>query len=415
MCTLSCTRKNKPEQSQYYPRIVCVTLKYYQLSGYFKMKHENTYSVGKGKFGHVSKDIWKNMPDKIRLHSPHPDTMPVAIKRPYKDSSSIKTLTREVAIHRKLSHPNIVAFLGVLETSLTGETGLVMELIPHGDLVDMLNTIKGSVPDAVQFSIARDIARGLAYLHDLNILHRDIKCENILLEKRGEFTIAKICDFGLATTMDKGPFHNLHGTPLYIAPELFCLTGPYPFSTKSDIYAFAILLWILTSKRLPFQEATSPNHLRQMVRSGKREKIPLSAHVDFRAIITDCWEQNPDHRPLISSIIERLTDLLESVDISLTEAQYPDSTTCSQEPAILIDKKLSCVKIRPDASCEKADEQHYLNDQQPLETVNRHEPQEPLTMVRKNDGLIRYGLFAGVAIGVTAIASIAYAYSSGNS
>ena len=322
------------------------------------MKQENNVQMSKGKFGYIFKDIWGNMPNTIKILYQHPDTMPVAIKRPSEHPESEQFLEHEIAIHRRLSHPNIVVFLGELDESSSSEKGLVMELVLGGDLVDMINNHKGPVSYSLQLTIACDIARGLNYLHEINILHRDIKPDNILIEKQGEATIAKICDFGFAvSTKDNAEFDHLQGTPEYLAPELLQSASSYPYTIKSDIYAFALIMWVLTSKQNPHQQAKSNSHLVQLVKAGQRDDIPNNTSSDYANLITDCWKQNPDHRPQTLEIINRLTEMPGAVK-TVTET--------------------------------------------------------PLSIVRKNSGLTTCGLFAGITIAFVAASTLANSYSSKN-
>jgi serine/threonine protein kinase len=315
------------------------------------MKQGKNHPIGNGSFATVFKDIWGNMPDKIKTLSQHPDTMPVAIKKPSKHPMSKQMLIHEIAIHRRLSHSNIVAFLGVLDEPQSGNSGLVMELILDGDLFDMLAAHKGPVSSSLQLVIALGIARGLHYLHDLKILHRDLKCENILIEKHGETTIAKICDFGMAESVENyDGFNELCGSLEYMAPELLNEAPPYPYSTKSDIYAFSLIMWMLTSQ-------CNPN----VVTSGHRETFSKDVRTDFKNLIIDCWKQNPEHRPVTFEISNRLTEM---------QTLSPDSAKTVTET--------------------------------------------PLSTVRKKSGLTTFGIFAGVTIAFIAASNIANSYSSQN-
>lgn len=281
------------------------------------MEQANPSLVGTGGFSHVFKAIWKDMPDALSTQSPHPETMPVAIKISSKAPESEQMLLREIAIHRRLSHPNIVAFLGVIDETPSDKKGLVMELMLHGDLLDMLSAHKGLVSSFLRCSIARDVARGLHYLHDLGLLHRDLKCENILIEKQGETIIAKICDFGFTVSIDDhDEFNHLRGTPIYLAPELLQSKPPLAYSTKSDIYAFSLILWMLTSQRTPHQQFSSRKDLFQFVKAGQRERIPKGTSIAYAQLITDSWQQNPDHRPLTLDIIHRLSEMLTRIALS---------------------------------------------------------------------------------------------------
>ena len=307
------------------------------------MQESTELSIGNGAFGYVFKDTWGNMPDAIKSLSHYPETMPIAIKRPSEKADSLEALMREIAIHRTLNHPNIVAYLGELEATITGNIGLIMELVSGGDLLEIRNKRRGPFSGVLQLSIARDIALGLHYLHELKIIHRDLKCENVLIEYRGQSVIAKICDFGLAISMEAQPFTARVGSPHYMAPELTSMQSPYPFSVKSDIYAYSIILWLLTSKRYPYEKSRSLsiNEIFNLVSRGKRDTIPAHTHIDYGKLITDCWEQNPELRPLSAEIITRLNDTLTLISNIHQLIKNPTDITETKKVELLDKIKLN--------------------------------------------------------------------------
>ncbi len=250
----------------------------------------------------------------------------VAIKKPTNHSNVISVFKNEIAIHRQLSHPNIVAYLG--ELSEPESCGFVLELIPGGSLYERL--VSGPIPPDLQYSFCLDIARGLGYLHDMRMIHRDLKPENILLEWRDQQVIAKISDFGHATSLDGTQFSRLVGTIGFIAPELCMGNMPYPYSLSTDIYAYSIVMWMLIVRR-PFfysNEQDKPT-VYQRVADGERESFPDGVVHDYKALITDCWAQCPESRPQISDIMNRLSTIQSSqasVDRldAITEDKYGD-------------------------------------------------------------------------------------------
>jgi len=183
---------------------------------------------------------------------------------------------REFEIMTKLHHPNIVQFLGYVDSPFI----IVMEYIPNGDL--LVNIPK--LPKRCKLNIMKDILRGLVYIHNrkpYSLIHRDIKPTNILLTNS---RVAKITDFGLSkfynlekihsfdnlTELDREQIDELTtpvGTERYMAPEA-CLSKSY--TNKVDIYSTGILLYeLFESKRhivnTPFKWFWTPKKIRKII------------------------------------------------------------------------------------------------------------------------------------------------------
>lgn len=159
---------------------------------------------------------------------------------------------------------------------------------------------------------ALGIAAGVAYLHRQKIIHRDLKPANIMLDD--EF-IPKIVDFGLAVqvkTDDDEPTECC-GTLLYMAPELLRGEG---YSFPADVFAFGIILyqlvigedppWFVGAEGLDFDQGVS--FLSKLLSEKERPQIPVSDRVPeiYRQIISECWQADPDDRPTMSDVVDRL-------------------------------------------------------------------------------------------------------------
>jgi serine/threonine protein kinase len=149
--------------------------------------------------------------------------------------------------------------------------------------------------------IAMGIAHGMARLHELGIVHRDLKSLNVLLDGRLH---PKICDFGLARFQDadaQGMTQNL-GTPHWMAPELF-LSEPY--TEKVDVYAFAMLLWEMLAQAAPFPGKTGVQ-VGMSVVNGERPRIPRGTPAGLASLIARCWASSPCDRPPFAEVYAEL-------------------------------------------------------------------------------------------------------------
>ena len=258
-------------------------------------------ALGEGGFGKVSEAEWQFIKVAVKQ-----------LKKSQLTESSLLEFRQEAERHGALRHPHIVALFGVcLEQA---KYCMVMELMVRGSLYQLLHTAQ-DLPWQIRLSIAKDMVVGLAYLHDQQIIHCDLKSLNVLLD--GNLR-AKLADFGLskvkseiATTSSAAA--STAGTLLWMAPELFDRGGKCSYA--SDIYALAVTLWELSSRKLPFADAASPALVMQWVREGEREAIPAETPPQLAHLIGRGWVQCPADRPTAKQVAEQL----------MREVTVPDS------------------------------------------------------------------------------------------
>ncbi|XP_035272749.1 serine/threonine-protein kinase DCLK2-like isoform X4 [Anguilla anguilla] len=156
-------------------------------------------------------------------------------------------IENEVAVLRRVKHPNIIMLIEEVDTPT--ELYLVMELVKGGDLFDAItSSTKYTERDAS--AMVFNLASALKYLHGMKIVHRDIKPENLLVCDGPDGTKSlKLGDFGLATVVEE-PLHTVCGTPTYVAPEIILESG---YGLKVDIWAAGVITYILLCGFPPFR------------------------------------------------------------------------------------------------------------------------------------------------------------------
>jgi len=156
-------------------------------------------------------------------------------------------ILNEVTLLRRVKHPSIIRLYQDLH--LDDRIFLVMELVNGGDLFDAIATKKRFLEHDASCMI-RDMACALVYLHQMNIAHRDVKPENLLVcyYKSGR-RIIKLADFGLATIVEE-PLFTICGTPTYVAPEIVIQNG---YGVKVDVWAVGVIAYILLCGFPPFR------------------------------------------------------------------------------------------------------------------------------------------------------------------
>eukprot|EP01105_Mastigella_eilhardi_P004952 TRINITY_DN1668_c0_g1_i3.p1 TRINITY_DN1668_c0_g1~~TRINITY_DN1668_c0_g1_i3.p1 ORF type:complete len:167 (+),score=29.42 TRINITY_DN1668_c0_g1_i3:303-803(+) len=153
--------------------------------------------------------------------------------------------------------------------------------------------------------IAKEIAVAMVYLHQNNpiILHRDLSTNNILVTR--DYS-PKITDFGFAklkdpssNSVDRAPV----GTVEYWAPEMF--TSDNPYTTKWDVFSYSIILWELSTRKIPFEGMENSSEIHTAVCQGVRpptDGIPPA----LVELLNACWSQNPADRPSFLEVVEQL-------------------------------------------------------------------------------------------------------------
>lgn len=271
--------------------------------------------IGQGGFGSVHLGTWH--------HSP------VAIKQLHLRTLSAELLQEflhEATIMAKCQFDNVVRLYGIVAEA--GHYSMVMEFMNKGSLHSFLMS-KSAFPWPQRFKVAIGLAKGLSYLHDKKILHRDLKSQNVLLDDQLN---AKICDFGLAHVKlesSNSNSTNQRGTIRWRSPESF-KRGFKPHSS-SDVYSFGMVLWEIATRKIPFAEEPNELTVISWIRDGEQETIPLSCDPVFSKIIKMTWSQ-PDDRPPAHQITKIL---ISSTPSDEPKSWHIDPSTPIKDPSAI--------------------------------------------------------------------------------
>lgn len=216
---------------------------------------------------------------------------------------------QEMKLVAKLRHPNIVLFLGAAIQPPT--YCILYEYMECGALTYVLRRRKSSSTSTKLnfFKIVHDIAVGMNYLHCSNIVHRDLKSGNILLDSHGT---AKVSDFGLSCVYHLDQHVDMTaetGTYRWMAPEVI---RHETYSNTADVYSFGIVLWELLVKEQPFKGMTPIQAAFAVARQSMRPALPDYTPPMLGKFIEQCWHQDPSKRPNFRDVIQDLKTIQSS-------------------------------------------------------------------------------------------------------
>ncbi|XP_073276046.1 mitogen-activated protein kinase kinase kinase 1-like [Primulina huaijiensis] len=202
-------------------------------------------------------------------------------------------LEQEIALLSQFEHENIVRYYGTKRDE--SNLYIFLELVNQGSLLSLYQKYK--LWDTQVSTYTRQILHGLNYLHDRNVVHRDIKCSNILVDTNG---LVKLADFGLAKATKLNDLKSCKGTAFWMAPEVVRSLG---YGLSADIWSLGCTVLEMLTGRIPY------SHLEWMsalfrIGKGERPPIPDSLSIDARDFILKCLQVDPSSRPTAGQLLD---------------------------------------------------------------------------------------------------------------
>ncbi len=258
--------------------------------------------LGRGAYSEVRKMSWMGQIVAVKF-----------VEEATRNDDLAETTRYEAALMMQLQHPSIAASYGILR----GQCAIVMEFLSKGSLHDFLKS-DSTLDDAGKIQMCLEISSGVWFLHENNVVHRDIKSGNVMLT--GDLH-CKIIDFGLSqlkhsldtlgiSSIKSGS--SIVGSLLWMAPEIVTVdlnSDGIPYNKSTDIYALGITMWEIAARKIPYSSVNSnPGIVVACKAQGKHDKIPADTPPRLAKAIELCRSNIPSQRPSAIQLLEILND-----------------------------------------------------------------------------------------------------------
>ena len=291
----------------------------------FAGRYQIIEELGKGGIGKVYRVLDKKLKEEIALKLIKPEIA--------KDKKTLERFHNELKLARKISQRNVGRMYELMEEN--GVHFITMEYVPGEDLRSLIRRI-GQLTIGKSISIAKQVCEGLAEAHRLGVVHRDLKSNNIMIDKEGN---VRIMDFGIARSLESKGITGVGvmiGTPEYMSPEQ---AEAKDVDRRSDIYSFGVILYEMLTGKVPFEGDTPLSIAIKQKTESPRDPSLYNAQIPdgLRRVILYCLEKDKEKR--YQNTGELLTDL-NKVQKGLTTAEriFPKKKI-KKDKKLMINKK----------------------------------------------------------------------------
>ena len=291
--------------------------------------------IGEGSFGDVWTAEYRDQTVAVKVLKIKADDCTNEQLQEFKDESELL---------RSIFHANIVRLIGTGKTR-ENKPFIALEYLERGSVRKALDDDYANQPMEIRLQVkyALDAAKGMRHLHRLRRMHRDLKCDNLLIDYKG---LVKVADFGCTRIVPKiadddedeeesGKIKGSRavGTALFRAPEIF---RGEAYDIAVDVYSYGITLWEIQTAKNPYFERyergmTAREILDDIVRKDVRPEFPAKCDGDLKALAISCWNGNPYRRPTFEEIVQTLEKIRYEDEVELLPSRNLDYTVTGDQ------------------------------------------------------------------------------------
>lgn len=225
------------------------------------------------------------------------------VKLPSLSDKEKQNALNEVRLLASVHSEHIIAYKEAFFDDKTRCLCIVMEFSDSGDLFQQITKCqkeKTHMREADVWRYIGGMAHGLKALHDMRILHRDLKCANVFLSTKGADIVAMLGDFNVSKVAKRGLCMTQTGTPYYASPEVW---RDMPYDAKSDMWSLGCVIYEMVALRPPFRAEDMEGLYRKVLR-GQYPRIPQHFSHDLSEVIGVLLQVNPQHRPSVDQLLQ---------------------------------------------------------------------------------------------------------------
>ncbi len=310
-------------------------------------RYEIIEDLGRGGMARVYKAFDKEVEEKVALKLLKPEIAT--------DEKTIKRFRNELKFARRIAHKNVCRMYDLSKEG--GTYFITMEYVPGEDLKSSIKRM-GPLSSGKALFIAKQVCEGLAEAHRLGVVHRDLKPQNIMIDRDGN---ARIMDFGIARSIKaKGITEEgmMIGTPDYMSPEQ---AEGREIDHCSDIYSFGVILYEMVTGTIPF-EGDTPIGIAIKHKTDKPQdprEINSQISEDLSRLILKCMEKKKENRyQKVEEILSKLSKIKKG--IPTTKKVLPKKKPEEEKMAEL--KRKRSIAVLPFADLSPKKDQEYFCD-----------------------------------------------------